>query len=164
MKQGRVFFPVAGMAAILLLASAAVSYAAEAVHPRFASLKSDVVNMREGPSTEHRIKWVYRRAGLPVEILAEYDVWRRVRDSDGEIGWMHVALLSPERTALVTGTAVASVRRREDSTSLVLAFAEPGTTAPIEACGPIACRLDFGEIEGWIDRTRLWGVYANEHF
>ncbi|MGY9106763.1 MAG: SH3 domain-containing protein, partial [Alphaproteobacteria bacterium] len=65
----------------------------EMQRPRFVSLRSDLVNMREGPSTEHSVKWVYHREGLPMQVLAEYDVWRRVRDQDGEIGWIHVSLL-----------------------------------------------------------------------
>ena len=48
--------------------------------PRFASLKTDRVNLREGPSKDHATKWVYERAGLPVEITAEFEIWRRVRD------------------------------------------------------------------------------------
>ena len=130
--------------------------------PRFASLKSDLVNMREGPSSEHPIKWVYRHVGLPVEILAEYDVWRRVRDSDGEIGWIHVALLSPERTALITGSAAAPVRRGADSESALIAYAEPGATALLHGCGPFACELDFGDIDGWVERAYLWGVFPDE--
>ncbi len=70
--------------------------------PRFASLKTDRVNLREGPSKDHPTKWVYQRAGLPVEITAEFEIWRRVRDSEGVEGWVLHSLLSGRRTALVT--------------------------------------------------------------
>jgi SH3-like domain-containing protein len=69
--------------------------------PRYVSLKSDRVNLREGPSKEHRTRWVYQRAGLPVEIVAEFETWRRVRDADGSEGWVLHSLLSGRRTALV---------------------------------------------------------------
>ena len=72
--------------------------------PRFASLKTDRVNLREGPSKDHATKWVYQRAGLPVEITAEFEIWRRVRDSEGVEGWVLHSLLSGRRTALVTPT------------------------------------------------------------
>ena len=70
--------------------------------PRFASLKTDRVNLREGPSKDHATKWVYQRAGLPVEITAEFEIWRRFRDSQGTEGWVLHSLLSGRRTALVT--------------------------------------------------------------
>ena len=69
--------------------------------PRYASLKTDRVNLREGPSKDHATKWVYQRAGLPVEITAEFDIWRKVRDSEGVEGWVLHSLLSGRRTALV---------------------------------------------------------------
>jgi SH3-like domain-containing protein len=97
-------------------------------------------------------------------VIAEYDVWRRVRDPDGEVGWIHVAMLSRDRTALVRGTGLAPVRRREDSTSPVVAEAQIGAIGQIESCGPIACELKFDKAEGWVDRSRLWGVDADEHF
>lgn len=159
-------------AAILLAAfSANAAYAAsegprdeELERPRFVSLSSDLVNMREGPSTEHGIKWIYHRDGLPMQVLAEYDVWRRVRDMDGEVGWIHVSLLSNERTGIVVGNGYAQVRSGQDMDSSVIARVEPGVVGRIETCGPISCRLNFSGVEGWVDRARFWGAYADEHF
>src|SRR3954471_14489757 len=94
--------------------------------PYFESIKSDPVFMREGPSNEHKVKWIYHRKGLPVEVLAEFDVWRRVRDEDGEVGWMHVAMLSRERTAVVQGTGMVPVRRGKETTAAMVAQAKPG--------------------------------------
>jgi SH3-like domain-containing protein len=132
--------------------------------PRFVSLNSDLVNMREGPSTEHGIKWVYHRNGLPVQVLAEYDVWRRVRDMDGEVGWIHVSLLSNDRTGVVVGSGYAGVRSGQSMDSTLIAQVEPGVVGRIESCGPISCRLNFSGVEGWVDRARFWGAYADEHF
>lgn len=130
--------------------------------PRFVSLRSDLVNMREGPSTEHGVKWVYHRKGLPMQVLAEYDVWRRVRDMDGEVGWIHVSLLTNERTVVIIGSGYAMARTGADAGAPVLAEVEPGVVARVETCEPLACRLDFSGVEGWVDRSRLWGVYADE--
>src|ERR1700743_961106 len=69
--------------------------------PRYVSLKSDRVNLREGPSKDHQTSWVFQRAGLPVEITAESDNWRRIRDSEGTEGWVLQSLLSGRRTVLV---------------------------------------------------------------
>src|SRR3954466_14481581 len=87
-----------------LLAARPAGAAADA-EPYFLSIKNEKTFMREGPGDNHRIKWIYHRKGLPVEVIASFEVWRRVRDMDGEIGWIHVALLSRERTAVVTGAA-----------------------------------------------------------
>src|SRR4051794_11981856 len=69
--------------------------------PRYVSLKSDRVNLREGPSKDHRTAWVFERAGLPVEITAEFEQWRKIRDSEGTEGWVLQQLLSGRRTAIV---------------------------------------------------------------
>src|SRR5258708_3805263 len=70
--------------------------------PRFVSLKSDKVNMHIGPAKTYEVKWLYQRAGLPVEITAEFETWRRIRDADGTEGWVYHSLLSGRRTGLVT--------------------------------------------------------------
>jgi len=132
--------------------------------PRFASFKSGETYMREGPSKETRVKWIYHRKGLPVEVLAKYDVWRRVRDSDGEIGWVHVAMLSGDRMALVVGPDNAVARQEERYGTPVAAEVQPGAIGELKSCGRLACKIAFGDVEGWIDRSRLYGVYVNETF
>ena len=153
------------VAALIFCASAAAAASDVPLseRPRFVSLGSDLVNMREGPSTEHGVKWVYHRKGLPMQVLAEYDVWRRVRDMDGEVGWIHVSLLTNERTAVVIGAGYALLRNGDAPDAAVLAEIEPGVVGAVESCGPQTCRLDFSGIEGWVDRSRLWGIYADEH-
>jgi SH3-like domain-containing protein len=132
--------------------------------PRFASLKGQQTYMREGPSKENRVKWVYHRRGLPVEVLAKYDVWRRVRDWDGEIGWVHVAMLSPDRTVLIVGPDNAVMRDGERYGTAVVAEIQPGAVGELKGCGRLACEVQFGNFEGWVDRSRLYGVYVDELF
>lgn len=130
----------------------------------FASLKSEEVYMREGPSANNRVKWVYRRKGLPVEVLASFDVWRRVRDMDGEIGWIHVALLSRDRTVVVAAGQDAAVRGREDERSGVVAEAKPGAIGRLLGCRKLACQVKFDGAAGWVERARLWGVRDGDDF
>lgn len=130
--------------------------------PRFAALKSDRVFVREGPSKEHRIKWVYQRKGLPVEVLATFDVWWRVRDMDGEVGWIHRAMLSGERNALVVGKGNADLRAENAVADSDIAEVQPGAIGHLQQCNLNACELKFGNLEGWIWRSRLWGVYGDE--
>jgi SH3-like domain-containing protein len=126
--------------------------------PYFVSLKSSEVYMREGPSEDNRIKWIYHRKGLPMEVIAAFDVWRRVRDMDGEVGWIHVALLSRDRMAVIAAGPDATVRRGEENSSETIAEAKPGAVGRLVRCGAIACEVKFDEAEGWIDRGRLWGI------
>jgi SH3-like domain-containing protein len=130
--------------------------------PRFASLASDKVYMREGPTYRHPILWVYRRKGLPVEVVAQYDVWRRVRDSEGTTGWVHSSMISATRTILVT--ARAAIRRSDDPHAKILALAQPGVVAKLEACDASACEIAAGDTEGWIEKKNIWGVKTGETF
>jgi SH3-like domain-containing protein len=138
--------------------------AASVAQPYFVSVKADEAYMREGPSDMHRVKWIYRRKGLPLEVIASFDVWRRVRDMDGEIGWMHVALLSRDRMALVTGDTDVQVHTRDDTKSEVRATARPGAIGRLLGCTKGACEVDFAGAEGWVARTRLWGIHEGDEF
>lgn len=135
--------------------------------PRYVSLKTDRVNLREGPSKEHRTRWVYQRAGLPVEIVAEFETWRRVRDADGSEGWVLHSLLSGRRTALVAPWSKAkgdvfNLRRDADEGSAVVARLEPGVIANVASCAGSWCRISVGDTQGYLRQDRLWGVYPNE--
>ncbi len=135
-----------------------------AVPPHFVSLDNNKVYMREGPTYDHRVLWVYRRKGLPVLLTAQFDVWRRVRDSDGAIGWVHSNMISDARTVLVTSKAPAPLRSGEPAKSKTLALAQPGVIAKLEVCGPQACQVSTGGVEGWIDKKNIWGVTAGDVF
>ena len=135
--------------------------------PRYVSLKSDRVNLREGPSKEHRTSWVFQRAGMPVEITAEFETWRRVRDSDGAEGWVLHSLLSGRRTALIMPWAknraesIALMERTDERASTV-ARLQPGVIATVKSCTGNWCRVIVEGIDGFIRQDRLWGVYPNE--
>jgi SH3-like domain-containing protein len=135
-----------------------------AVPPRFVSLDSNKVYMREGPTYDHRVLWVYRRKGLPVLLTAQFDVWRRVQDSDGTVGWVHSTMISDARTVLVTSKTPAALRSAEQPNSNILALAQPGVIAKLETCGPTACQVSTGSVEGWIDKKNIWGVRAGDVF
>ncbi len=135
--------------------------------PRYVSLKTDRVNLREGPSKEHRTRWVYQRAGLPVEIVAEFETWRRVRDADGAEGWVLHSLLSGRRTALVAPWSKAKgetfpLFREAGEGSAVVARLESGVIASVASCAGNWCRVSIGGTEGYLRQDRLWGVYPNE--
>ena len=131
--------------------------------PRFASLRTKEVNLRTGPGTRFPIDWVFVRQGLPVEITAEYDIWRRVKDSQGTEGWVHKAELIGKRSALVTGSA-RDLYRRDDPTTAVLAHLEVGSVGQLLGCSIEWCKVKFGGIKGYLRKTDFWGAYPNESF
>jgi SH3-like domain-containing protein len=135
--------------------------------PRFVSLKSDRVNVRGGPAKDHEVTWVYTRSGLPVEITAEYENWRRVRDWEGAEGWVYHSLLSGRRTALIVAqpkaaTDLVPLLEIADVGSRVTARLEAGVLGTVKRCGGNWCRIVGDGFDGWIEQERLWGVYPNE--
>ncbi len=129
--------------------------------PRFVSLKTSEGNVRRGPSLTHRIDWVFTRRGMPLEITAEYGHWRRVRDRDGQGGWVHYALLSGVRTVLIEEDML-RVHARPDDTSPVMAAFELGVVAQLGACDAHWCEISAGGHDGWAPKSKLWGVKPEE--
>ncbi len=133
--------------------------------PRFASLKTDRVNLREGPSKDHATKWVYERAGLPVEITAEFEIWRRVRNSEGVEGWVLHSLLSGRRTALVTPNKKgqnSKIYVRPNAASDLAATLQAGVIVNLRNCDGTWCLVDGDGFKGYIEQVKLWGVYPDE--
>ena len=133
--------------------------------PRFVSLKAGRVNVRVGPGEDYKIAWVFTRTGLPIEVIQEYDTWRRIRDSDGAVGWVFNSLLSGKRTAVVTPWTKAEaqpLRSGAGPEAAITAYLEPGVMGTVERCTGTWCRIRGKGFDGWIQQDRLWGVYPNE--
>ncbi|TNE36463.1 MAG: hypothetical protein EP347_11060 [Alphaproteobacteria bacterium] len=132
--------------------------------PRFVSIKSSKVNMRIGPGEDYGVKWVYQRRHLPVEIIGEYDLWRQVRDRDGEEGWIHIALLDGRRYGLVIDDGVVLTKKAGNTENKIVAEVEVGVVVRLLACSPGWCRVEAGGVKGWVERAHLWGLYDDEIF
>lgn len=133
--------------------------------PRFVSLKPDRVNVRGGPTLDHEVTWVYTRAGLPVEITAESENWRRIRDWEGAEGWVYHSMLSGRRTALVTAKekdALVPLLAKPDAGAEVIAKLQSGVLGAVKHCTGKWCRIVGAGFDGWVVQERLWGVYPNE--
>jgi SH3-like domain-containing protein len=133
--------------------------------PRFVSLKPDRVTVRGGPNRDHEIAFVFTRSGLPVEITAESDNWRRIRDWEGSEGWVYHSLLSGRRTALVSAKQendLVPLYDRADAQGALVARLQPGVLATVKHCSGTWCHISGTGFDGWIAQERLWGVYANE--
>jgi len=133
--------------------------------PRFVSLKAEKVNVRRGPSSDHAVAWVFQRKGLPVEIVAEFENWRRIRDSDGAEGWILQNLLSGRRTAVVApwrGGQTLPMYDRPNQAGGTLARISSGVVGNIEQCTGEWCEVSAGGYDGWVEQSQLWGAYPGE--
>jgi SH3-like domain-containing protein len=150
--------------AVLLLCGAVVPGAwAEKAQPvpRFVSLRTDEVNLRTGPGERYPIDWVLVKKGLPVEIVQEFDVWRKIRDSQGSEGWVHQRMVSGTRSVIIAG-AVRTLRADADAAAPPVARVEPGVVARLLECRGSWCRVEAHDIKGWLTRAEVWGVYPDE--
>ena len=135
--------------------------------PRFVSLKNESTNVRRGPSSDHGVLYVYQRKGTPVEIVAEFEHWRRIRDSAGDEGWVYKSLLSGTRTILIAPwktDIVVELRRRPQATAALVARLEPGVQGEVESCNGVWCAISTGGYDGFVSQNMLFGVYPGETF
>ena len=135
--------------------------------PRFVSLKSGRVNSRVGPGLNYSVDWMYTKAGLPMEIVQEYDTWRKVRDAEGSEGWINQSLLSGKRTAIVAPWQRGKggqIKLMDDpqKDADVVALVEPGVIGTIRSCNGDWCEMTLGGHTGWISQSLVWGAYPGE--
>lgn len=153
----RRFLSASGICAALVAAAALLSLSsATADQPaRFMSLRTEGVEGRSGPGVEHRIDWLYERAGLPVMVLAERGEWRRVRDPGGDEVWMQVANLDARRTVYVREQA--TLRRAAHAGGRPVAYLMPGVIGAVTRCDGDWRLVAVGGRVGWVENTSLWG-------
>jgi len=135
--------------------------------PRFVSLKSGRVNSRIGPGINYAVDWMYLKPGLPMEIIQEYDNWRRVRDADGAEGWINQSLLSGRRTGIAAPwqrgkDAQIPLLAQPEQGAGTVAVLEPGVIGTIRACNGEWCEMSFDGHTGWLSQSLVWGAYPGE--
>ncbi len=143
--------------------------------PRFVTFKSNETNWRNGPGNRYPIKWVYNQRGYPVQVIAEFDNWRKVRDRDGEDGWVHEALISGHRNVIIIDNVILSIARqlptkqdklllfrRPNEESYPMARIEIGVLAKVKKCTAEWCEIQTGGYKGWARKQNLWGVTPDE--
>ena len=129
--------------------------------PRYVSLKVKEANARRGPSLSHKIDWIYKRQNMPLEIYAEYENWRRVRDFEGLGGWVHYTLLSGIRYVLIKNELL-EMRLLPSIDAQVIAKVPQHNIATLDKCNKDWCRIIDDGYKGWVPKNGIWGVYENE--
>ena len=137
--------------------------------PRFVSLKSARVNLRVGPGRDYAVSWLYLKPGLPVEVVQEYELWRRIRDSEGTEGWVYHSLLSGERTAIAAPwlagkSATIDLHANAGDDAGLVAKMEPGVLGKVRECGLGWCEVEVANRRGYVHQHEIWGVYPDERF
>jgi SH3-like domain-containing protein len=130
--------------------------------PRFVSLHADQVNLRTGPGRQYPIEWVLTKKDMPVEIVAQFEHWRRIRDWEGTEGWVQQHMVAGKRTVIVAKGGVRPVYRLPDPASAEVARAQPGVIARLLECRGPLCRVEADDISGWMRRSDIWGVLPDE--
>ena len=130
--------------------------------PRFVSLRSNKVFVRSGPARRYPVKWVFRKKGLPVEIIQEFDTWRKIKDHEEEEGWIHQSLLSGQRTILTKAAQSIVLQNKPGDEGRAIARIEPNVVAALEQCQEDWCQIEAQTYRGWSPRKFLWGIYAGE--
>ena len=129
--------------------------------PRFVTLKASRANLRAGPGKDYPIKWQYQRVGLPLKVVGEFEIWRKVEDHEGVTGWMNVNMLTILRMALVNDSTV-PIHSDDNEDSQVVAVAERGVILELKSCRGDWCRVAGDRVQGWIRRGTLWGLLEGE--
>jgi SH3-like domain-containing protein len=129
--------------------------------PRFVSLRSNEVNLRTGPGTTYPVDWVFVRRGLPVEIIAEFDVWRKIRDWQGTVGWVHQSMLDGRRMARISAAERELRSEPAEDASVVVRLAA-GVIGRLLECEAAWCKIDAEGYRGWLKRDEFWGTYPDE--
>jgi len=132
--------------------------------PRMVSLRSSLINARSGPGNRYPIEWVYKQRGAPVEIIAEFELWRKIKDWEGSESWVHKAMLTGRRFVRVVNPGENNIYAKPDMASDVIAKAEDGVIGEIDKCPSkdSMCLIKFDSVRGWMPRSVLFGVYADE--
>lgn len=132
--------------------------------PRFVSMGSGEAFVRTGPGKKYPVKWTLKKKSLPVEIILEFENWRKIRDHEGGEGWVHSSLVSGRRTAFVTGEDLVDLYSKSKESSRIVVKMEPGAIVNIDSCDGLWCKVKAAGYKGYIRQPRLWGVYDNEEF
>ncbi len=133
--------------------------------PRFASLRSNHINARSGPGARYPIEWVYMQKNAPVQIIAEFELWRKIKDWQGSESWMHKSMLTGKRTVKVITPGENNIYDKADYQSKIIAKVEDEVVGEIIKCPSEGsfCLIKFESIEGWVPKNNLFGVFADEN-
>ena len=126
--------------------------------PRMASLKKSLTYVRTGPGKEFPIKSEINQKGYPVEIIAEFNNWRKIKTRSNLSGWIHTQLLSSFKTGLIVSNTL--LKKRPLDSSKDLAKLLPDLLINIKKCKKEWCYIEVIKNKnffGWVKIKNIWG-------
>ena len=126
--------------------------------PRYVTLKSDPVKARAGPSDDHRVLWAFHVRGLPVQVVAETQDWRRICDPEGGLSWVNKLVTDGRRSVMRTQPGDAPILSAPRDDAAPVAYLAHQALASLDRCDGDWCRVRVGAIKGWLRGTAVWGV------
>jgi len=124
----------------------------------FRTLRYDVVNLRQGPGKDYPIKIFYKKKFLPVLILDNSDNFMKIRDHEGNSGWIHLSQLTKKKAAIVKGGDLIMFKSATIYSNPI-AILKEGRLVKVEKCKNGWCKGKSGSFTGWIKKERLWGSF-----
>ena len=128
----------------------------------FASIKASEANVRTGPSVKYPIKWLYQKRNWPIEVIASFEGWRKIKDIDGDVGWIHESLLTRKRNVIINSKEPQEIYKIPVENADALLIAENRVQAKLLSCRNKWCKVELAGQKGWIQSPHLWGLKANE--
>ena len=123
---------------------------------KFLSLKNNEVNLRQGPSFEYPVKFIYKKKYLPIEILDKSETWRKIKDFENNSGWIHASQLSKKKSAICKKNN-SVLYKKPTIFSKPIAKLEIGRLVLIKKCKVKWCKITTGDFKGWVFKNSLWG-------
>jgi SH3-like domain-containing protein len=147
---------------IIFVSSSVAAIAKTLPVPRYVTTKFNEVNVRTGPNKNCPIEWIFTTKGEPIEVVAEYDKWRKVRDIKGEGGWIHANLISGNRSVIFIGDKISPLLKSPGDYNKIVAKLTPQIRCKLNECKEDWCLITCKSYKGWIAKKFLWGVYPDE--
>ena len=154
MRKSNKYYPLLLALFFLILFFIPKSFASEAAN--FLSLKNNKVNLRQGPSFEYPIKLIYKKKYLPVKVLDKSETWRKVRDLENNVGWIHIYQLSKKKEAIVIEDELI-VFNNPTIYSKPRVVLNKGRLCLIAKCENEWCKVKVDKYKGWVKKDSLWG-------
>lgn len=124
----------------------------------FLTLKYNEVKVRQGPSSEYPVKFIYNKKYLPVKVIDSKDNFKKIIDLKNNSGWIHIAQLTKKKSA-INIFDLALIFRKPNIYSKPIAKLESGKMVTIKRCKDKWCKISTQNISGWIKKKFLWGKF-----
>lgn len=120
------------------------------------SVKGNMLNMRNGPGIHTEVLWELKK-GYPLQIQKRQGTWLKVRDFEGDSGWVARSLTGRTPHHIVK-SKVANVRSSPSTKGRIVGKAEYGEVLRTQEKRAGWVRVKRAEGPGgWISKKLLWG-------